>query len=412
MNRKNTLKKNSIKIDACAFIRHLYLVVFLLCFYPLTLLATLRDGVFLGELNQIFEYLRNRSDIAFRVPEEGCFVRSKKMCFLLEKEFRLMSKQILAVSPYLETRTIWNYTGKVEWQKHIAPIVSVIDESEEKKYVVDPSVGNAPLKKSKWLSTISLRPLMELPPSFYSTSENEYYSLFPRFGVNGESHWGEATFEGRHSDRIQWLENFRKKNSDYVENAMGAFVDRATLEVLIHAAMKSAGIRQIEFGVIPLHLPLEGEEANMTAWQKVADAMISKGCSLQDALLEGLKNPDWKVQLVSFHSLQGLGNFPQQISINYSLSAMEGENIFLKEAVAPYIPSIFKKASFLEKKRMIAAYADAITKETNHWELLPYSREIRETLQAANKENGMGSEGCNVIGRVEDLAKFSPVSRN
>ncbi|MBF0313107.1 MAG: hypothetical protein HQK52_06800 [Oligoflexia bacterium] len=120
------------------------------------------------EVQQLFNEIKNRDDIPFRYPADGCFARAHLMADYMAG-LGINSMKIFSQStnppPMLYAETPNHPSGGVSWRYHVAPVIFVRNASGESlPQVIDPSINkDRPVTPDEWMQAQTVG----LPPSSF-----------------------------------------------------------------------------------------------------------------------------------------------------------------------------------------------------------------------------------------------------
>jgi hypothetical protein len=97
---------------------------------------------------ELFDMLKNRPEIPFLYPQDGCYARAHQMSLILEKMGIITGK--VFVTGDLRVETPRSPDGYVEWGWHVAPIIMVRRGNKSVPMVIDPSIFQHPVTVSEW----------------------------------------------------------------------------------------------------------------------------------------------------------------------------------------------------------------------------------------------------------------------
>jgi hypothetical protein len=112
------------------------------------------DTVTLERCTQVFNWLADEKDIAFKYPTDGCYARAQIMCQrMIGKKFRPRKIWSVGNGESLYCKTTNVPRGFVTWGYHVAPILRVrLDDAAKSQrwYVLDPSIFKKPATVQEW----------------------------------------------------------------------------------------------------------------------------------------------------------------------------------------------------------------------------------------------------------------------
>lgn len=120
---------------------------------PRTGTLPLSETVSSEKVQQVFNWLANQRDIAYRFPGDGCYARAHLMIRRLKaRGFRPYKVWSFANGgELLHVRTSNHPRGYVEWKYHVAPVLRVrLASGKQLWYVLDPSLFNRPVPIQTW----------------------------------------------------------------------------------------------------------------------------------------------------------------------------------------------------------------------------------------------------------------------
>lgn len=128
----------------------------------------------MDKANELFNWLANMSDIAYKYAPDGCYARAHLMCLRMEN-LKITTYKIWAFAwengRLLEVKTRNHPDGVVNWSFHVAPLIRVnLNETKKTCIVLDPSLFDKPVTPREWREIQSPYP-DKLP-----------YSCISRFG--------------------------------------------------------------------------------------------------------------------------------------------------------------------------------------------------------------------------------------
>ncbi len=150
------------------------------------------------EASELFVKLASRKEIPFNCPDSGCYARAHKMAELAEQMGIIVGK--IFVIGDLSIVTPNHPNGFVKWNGHMAPIISVKNESGISAMVIDPSMFNEIVPVETWVKA-------------QTGTRREIY-LTTRYNYQGPMetnvHWVDDDF----SDMDETLDYFLKIQKD------------------------------------------------------------------------------------------------------------------------------------------------------------------------------------------------------
>lgn len=166
----------------------------------------LYNVISISKANEIFSFLRLKSQIEFNYPQGNCDDRAHAMCLLLDSlkvpNFKIWnfapSKITLLTHDLLRVKDKNNFDpdGTIAWGYHVAPAIWVANQKGGRDTIVlDPSLFERPVKYTKWLSVQALR------SSFYTFLDNEWYLFYT---LNGFTAFDNEDFDnnGNKNEKI------------------------------------------------------------------------------------------------------------------------------------------------------------------------------------------------------------------
>lgn len=113
-----------------------------------------------GKVAEVFKWLAQQQDLAFRYPTDGCYARAYLMCERLQKQgFKPRKIWSVANGEELYARTRYTAKGYVTWAYHVAPALRVrLDGDKQKWYVLDPALFDGPVTLRQWMLGQMRRP--------------------------------------------------------------------------------------------------------------------------------------------------------------------------------------------------------------------------------------------------------------
>lgn len=117
--------------------------------------------------------------ITFKYPDDGCYARAHKMCFILEDDENEDPRKEWLICPSgtcLTVNTPNHPNCQVRWWYHVAPTLEVTTSSGTETNVIDPSVSPSPETPTAWKGRQG------------STSANLSNTEWSRWGPSGGTH--------------------------------------------------------------------------------------------------------------------------------------------------------------------------------------------------------------------------------
>lgn len=109
------------------------------------------EKVTLAKAKDVFQEMVKMEDLAFKYPTDGCYARAELMIERMQK-LGVKPRKVWSVAngEELYAKTKHHPRGYVTWAYHVAPVLRVIDGAEERWYVIDPSLFQAPATLTAW----------------------------------------------------------------------------------------------------------------------------------------------------------------------------------------------------------------------------------------------------------------------
>jgi hypothetical protein len=105
------------------------------------------------EVDELFARMAAQPDIAFRYVLDGCYARAHLMIKRMQA-LGVAADKVWAFPPSpgeaLQVFTALPPGGRVEWQYHVAPVVTVRYPGRTADMVIDPSLFNLPVSVADW----------------------------------------------------------------------------------------------------------------------------------------------------------------------------------------------------------------------------------------------------------------------
>ena len=110
----------------------------------------------LHDATRLFDAMARQNDIAFHYVSDGCYARAYLMVVRLQK----MGAQPARVWAFptsggkFRVRTSLVKQGFVDWDYHVAPVISVTVRGKATNMVVDPSLFQRPVTTEEWSAVL------------------------------------------------------------------------------------------------------------------------------------------------------------------------------------------------------------------------------------------------------------------